>query len=286
MATGGQSLPKTGSDGQGWPIVKSLGHTVTDVYPALVPLVLEKTFFHYDLSGVSHEATLTTRVDGKTIDRRTGSLLWTHFGVSGPVVMDASRFWAIAGGQRLQPKLFMSFLPEQTFEEVDRWLAAPPNEAARKTVGATLSQRLPNRLVKMLCRYVETLNGKQFTNQSAGGPSGQLASTVLSQLPRPQRRMLTQALTDLPLPVIDTRGWNYAEVTTGGIPLREINTHSMCSRKVPGLYLIGEILDCDGRIGGFNFQWAWATGYIAGFSAARELESDHKLKSSAIHLLP
>jgi hypothetical protein len=84
---------------------------------------------------------------------------------------------------------------------------------------------------------------------------------------------LTQAFINLPLPVIDSRGWNFAEVTAGGIPLKEVNPYSMASREVPGLYLIGEILDCDGRIGGFNFQWAWSTGFIAGTHAAESLSS-------------
>ena len=84
MATGGQSLPKSGSDGHGWSIARRLGHTVTPTYPALVPLLLKDSFFHRGLSGISHEATLMTRVDGKVVDQRTGSLLWTHFGISGP----------------------------------------------------------------------------------------------------------------------------------------------------------------------------------------------------------
>jgi predicted flavoprotein YhiN len=95
-----------------------------------------------------------------------------------------------------------------------------------------------------------------------------LGTTPLSELRRSTRRALMQALTNLPLPVIGSRGWNFAEVTAGGIPLKEVNPYSMVSRKIPGLYLIGEMLDCDGRIGGFNFQWAWSTGYIAGTHAA------------------
>jgi predicted flavoprotein YhiN len=89
------------------------------------------------------------------------------------------------------------------------------------------------------------------------------------QVSRDQRRTLIHGLTGLVLPVVQHRGWNYAEVTAGGVPLSEIDFRTMQSRKTPGLYLAGEILDCDGRIGGFNFQWAWATGYLAGRAAAR-----------------
>jgi predicted Rossmann fold flavoprotein len=264
MATGGQSLPKSGSDGHGWSIVRQLGHTMTATYPALVPLVLHDTFFHRGLSGISHNVTLTTRVGGTLVDRRTGSLLWTHFGVSGPVVLDASRFWAIANGQREKADVSKSFFTDKNFQEVDHWLSNAARLPGNKTVLTLLSQHLPNRTVKALCAHAGGLTEVRPCDVGA---------IPLNKLPRPQRRALTQVLTDLPLPVVGTRGWNYAEVTAGGIPLNEVNPVSMASRKVPGLYLIGEMLDCDGRIGGYNFQWAWTTGYIAGCSAAQSLES-------------
>lgn len=96
---------------------------------------------------------------------------------------------------------------------------------------------------------------------------------VAGQLSRDARRALVHGLTRLTLPVVQHRGWNYAEVTAGGVPLNEIDYRTMHSRKVSGMYLAGEILDCDGRIGGFNFQWAWATGYLAGRAAAKTLSS-------------
>src|SRR5690606_18885890 len=97
------------------------------------------------------------------------------------------------------------------------------------------------------------------------------ATQALSQLPREQRRRLVHALTELELPVTADRGWNYAEVTAGGVPLEEIDPRTMMSRKTTNLYLIGEMLDCEGRIGGFNFQWAWATAHLAGAAAARSI---------------
>jgi predicted flavoprotein YhiN len=94
-------------------------------------------------------------------------------------------------------------------------------------------------------------------------------ATILSQLSRRLRRALVHVLTAFVLPIERDRGWNFAEVTAGGVPLQEVDYRTMASRKIPGLYLVGEMLDCDGRIGGFNFQWAWATGYLAGHAAAR-----------------
>jgi predicted flavoprotein YhiN len=121
----------------------------------------------------------------------------------------------------------------------------------RLSVGKVLAEQLPDRLTVALLRTVEV------------GPA-----VPLSQLPRPHRRVLLHTLTALALPIACDRGWNYAEVTAGGVPLDEIDYRTMASRKTPGLYLTGEMLDCDGRIGGFNFQWAWATGYLAGRAAA------------------
>ena len=271
LATGGQSLPKTGSDGQGWTIARQLGHTMTPTYPALVPLVINDQFFHGTLSGISHEVALMTRVDGKLIDRRTGSLLWTHFGISGPVALDASRFWVIAHGQGQEVSLFLNFFPGQSFEDVDRWLSKARTTSGRQTLAGLLSERLPARVAKTMCSYLDDACPPIPGEDRHEEKKTDLGTTPLGELRRSTRRALTQAFTNLPLPVIGSRGWNFAEVTAGGIPLKEVNPHSMASRKMPGLYLIGEMLDCDGRIGGFNFQWAWSTGYIAGTHAAESL---------------
>jgi len=250
MATGGRSLPRTGSDGYGWELVRRLGHRVTDGHPALVPLVLAHTMFHAELSGLSLDAELTTVIDGKQVDRRTGSLLWTHFGVSGPVVMDASRFWTMASAHGVPVTIHCNFLPGMGFDDADKLVLAQMETRPKLSVGKTLAQQVPERLATALCMY-----------------AGIDPATQAGRLSRESRRRLIHALTNLPLPVLRDRGWNYAEVTAGGVPLDEITYRTMESRKVPGLHLIGEMLDCDGRIGGFNFQWAWATGYLAGRGA-------------------
>jgi hypothetical protein len=252
LATGGRSLPRTGSDGSGWEIARRLGHTVTDTYPALVPLVMAEGMFHAELTGLSLPVELSTVANGKRIDRRTGSLLWTHFGVSGPVVMDASRHWILARASGQEAELRCNFFPGQTFEEVEQGLIDTAKSRPRVSVGRLVAERLPDRLAVLLVRR--------------GGSDPAL---LLSQLEREHRRALVRLLTEFPLPIERDRGWNFAEVTAGGVPLPEIDYRTMASRKVSGLYLIGEMLDCDGRIGGFNFQWAWATGYLAGRAAAK-----------------
>jgi hypothetical protein len=250
MATGGRSLPRSGSDGAGWDIVRRLGHTVTPTFAALAPLVLEPTMFHAGLSGIAMDVQLQTFVNDQLIDRRRGSLLWTHFGISGPVVMDASRHWIIAHESGSSARMECNLLAPDNFETVERWLVDQASSRGRTSIAAVLATRLPERVAKAVIAHADIDAG-----------------LACAQLSRANRRTLVGFLTALPLPVLRHRGWNYAEVTAGGVPLDEINFRTMESRKVPGLYLTGEMLDCDGRIGGFNFQWAWSTGHLAGKAA-------------------
>ncbi len=255
VSTGGKSLPRTGSDGLGWEILQTLGHTITPTYAALVPLVLDPTMFHAELAGVSLEAELSTFVGGKRIDHRAGSLLWTHFGISGPVAMDASRHWTVADESGLSPTLQCNLSPGESFQQVEQWLIDCSTQRPKASMLTLLSQRFTNRMSEVLLNYLRIS-----------------PDTIASQLMRDDRRKLVHAITALVLPVSQHRGWNYAEVTAGGVPLKEVDYRTMQSRVVPGLYLAGEVLDCDGRIGGFNFQWAWATGYLAGRAAANPAE--------------
>jgi predicted Rossmann fold flavoprotein len=241
MATGGRSLPRSGSDGAGWETVRQLGHTVTPTCAALVPLVLAPGMFHASLAGIALDAELSTFAGGKMIDRRRGSLLWTHFGVSGPVVMDASRHWVKAKESGIDVSMQCNLLPPDGFEAVERWLIDLAASRQRVLVVNAVAARLPDRVAAAVAAH-----------------AGIDPATTCGQLSRPLRRALS---------IVQHRGWNYAEVTAGGVPLNEIDYRTMQSRKVPGLYLAGEILDCEGRIGGFNFQWAWATGYLAGTAA-------------------
>lgn len=254
LTTGGRSLPRTGSDGGGYQLARTLGHHVTPVAPALVPLQLHDTFFHASLSGLSHEVELITVVAGREIDRRTGSLLWTHQGISGPVVMDASRFWTLATDQHLDVMVYGNFAPGQTQDALQTWWLNQSAAHPKRSLLRTLSHWIPERFAEALCRH------------AACTPQ-----LMTAQVSRADRQRLLAALTRLPFPVTRDRGWNFAEVTAGGVPLAEINYRTMESRVVPGLYLAGELLDCDGRIGGFNFHWAWATGWLAGQSAVRSL---------------
>jgi predicted flavoprotein YhiN len=229
LATGGRSVAKTGSDGSGYALARALGHTVTPVFPALVPLVLPDGHPLTTLSGLSVDVELAVRSPtGKVLHRDRGSMLFTHFGLSGPLVLDVSRHWIASQPAALTANL----LPGETFESLDALLLD-------STRG--VRQRLPARLWDLLAPKDST---------------------------RDERRRLIRDLLELPLPVTRDRGFEYAEVTAGGVPLSEIDTATMESRICPGLYLCGEILDVDGKIGGYNFQWAWASGRLAGMSVS------------------
>ncbi len=254
LATGGRSLPRTGSDGSGYEFARRLGHRVTPTVPALVALILEDTCFHTSLSGLSHEVELQTLVQGRSVDRRTGSLLWTHFGISGPVVVDASRVWTHARERNEAAELFGNFLPGRTADQAREWFLAQTARHPRRSLLNMFAELVPERLGEARCRQA--------------GSDPQQGS---AQVPRTTRDRLLTDLTRFRFPLVRDRGWNFAEVTAGGIPLEEVNFRTMESKLVPGLYIVGEVLDCDGRIGGFNFQWAWATGRVAGRAAATSL---------------
>lgn len=146
FCTGGRSLPRSGSDGSGWEILRRLGHSVTPTYAALAPLALASTLFHAALAGISQEVELSVFVRGKRIDHRRGSLLWTHFGISGPVVMDASRHWIIAAETGAEPSMQCNLLPGENFEEVERWLIDSISARPRAAVLTHLSGRMPERV--------------------------------------------------------------------------------------------------------------------------------------------
>ncbi|MBL8154917.1 MAG: NAD(P)/FAD-dependent oxidoreductase [Anaerolineae bacterium] len=248
LATGGMSLPKSGSDGHGYHLARALGHTITErVFPALVPLILPADHFLRALSGISAPARLEVRsASGKLLADFTGSTLCTHFGLSGPPVLDISRYYIDAAlDDPAGTQLLINWLPELTPEAFEQIVLS----AGRISVGRLLSDHLPERLARGLC-------------QTAGIEP----QTPAQQLTRQARRALVTTVTQLSLPVVGNRGFTYAEVTAGGIPLSEIRLDSMESRVCPGLHLCGEICDVDGRIGGYNFQWAWASGYAVGVS--------------------
>lgn len=246
LCTGGRSLPKSGSDGTGFQLAGSLGHSLTSpIVPALVPLLLPTGHWITGLSGLTLPTEVTLKsASGKKLFATTGSTLCTHAGLSGPAILDISRHWLVRRAATPGLALWLNWLPGETAESLDGLLV----EAQRRGALAVLRERLPDRLARTLCEHADA------------APSGDLS--------REARRRLATLVTATPLPITGDRGFAVAEATAGGVPLAEVRLETMESRLCPGLFLAGEVLDVDGRIGGFNFQWAWASGFVAGSAAA------------------
>jgi predicted Rossmann fold flavoprotein len=244
MATGGLSVPTTGSDGLGLQVLARLGHVVHPTYPALTPLVAENGPFA-GLAGIS----LPVEIRAECRDRRAlgrGGFLFTHRGYSGPSVLDVSH---VAVRSRHEAREWATMRVRWGGVGVAEWEAALAGPGARG-VAAVVRARLPERLADELLRRAEVEPGRS-----------------LAQLRREERRRLLDVLTGDLLPWSGDEGYRKAEVTGGGVSLAEVNPRTLESRRHPGLFLCGELLDAFGPIGGYNFLWAWATGRLAGLGA-------------------
>ncbi len=243
IATGGLSVPATGSSGFGLERLASLGHSVHATYPALTPLTLDPPAFA-DLAGVSLDVRIAAR-HNTVRAAATGGFLFTHRGYSGPAVLDISH--VATHGDRTTTRIEVQWTPALGVKEWTTQLAP-----SARQVGSVLRDALPARLAVRL-EAIADVEG----------------STPLAQLTRPARRRLLDALTRFPLPWTGDEGYRKAEVTGGGVALEEVDPRTLESRLHPGLFLAGELLDAFGPIGGHNFAWAWATGRLAGTGAAQ-----------------
>ncbi len=239
IATGGLSVPKTGSDGTGLTLLRELGHIVHPTYAALTPLLAEPAPFG-ELAGVSLRVAITARSREESASA-TGGFLFTHHGYSGPAVLDVSHVAVRSRAAKVSVQ----------WSALDRngWEAALRADGARSVVSAVRAE-LPDRLAMMLLASL-----------------GIDSATPLAQLRREDRRRLIDALVEGELPWTGDEGYKKAEVTGGGVALAEVDPRTMESRRHPGLYICGEVLDAFGPIGGYNFLWAWATGRAAGVAA-------------------
>lgn len=251
LATGGLSYPETGSDGVGYRIARQLGHSIIRQSAALSPLIAAPAV-HSSLAGITVDAGLRVVSHSKTVATRRGSFLFTHNGYSGPAALDISRHWERTSWEDRDAEVRVTFVPEKTPAELEDHVLAEARRAPRRHVANLLAEFMPLRLAEVLM-------------SSAKVPAG----TMLTSLGRDARRALVRTVTDLRLPVTGLAGFGKAEVTAGGVPLGEVRARDMSSKLVAGLYFAGEILDVDGYIGGYNFQWAWSSGWVAGAAAAR-----------------
>ena len=255
LATGGKSYPACGTTGDGYRWAAALGHTIIPPRTALTPVTTHAPWVTA-LQGITIPDVSVEVIEpldnenGKTrcLAIRRGSFLFTHFGLSGPAVLDVSR---VISGYLPPQKLILQcdFLPSVKQEELDAMIAAECASVGQRQVAVILDRWLPRRLADMLLEQTKV--------------PPQCRGADLSKL---QRRRLIQAIKQLRIPISGTMGFRKAEVTAGGVALDEVDSQDMQSKIAPNLYFAGELLDLDGPIGGYNFQAAFSTGYLAGES--------------------
>ena len=247
LATGGASYPATGSSGDGFEFARRLGHTVTEILPALVPLETEEDFVK-DVQGLSlRNVRVKLLADGKKIAEQFGEMLFTHFGVSGPIILTLSRQAAqlLAAGRFVE--LEINLKPALTPEQLDARLLRDFAKFKGKIVKNALIELLPAKLIPPVLDLSYLPEDKR-----------------VDEITATERRRLLDILRGVPLTITRTRPLAEAIVTAGGVSVKEIDPRSMQSKLIAGLYIVGEVADVDGFTGGFNLQAAWATGNAAG----------------------
>ena len=254
LATGGLSYPGTGSTGDGYRMAKELGHSVTPLAPALIPLETIENWVK-ELQGLSlKNVEAIVRVDGRKVDSDFGEMMFTHFGISGPIILSLSQAVSKALKQTPVPEIFVdvNLKPALTAETLDKRLQRDFTAVVRKQFKNSLGDLLPAKMIPVIVRL-----------------SGIQPDKPVHQITREERLRLVDLLQNLRLGIRGTRPVAEAVVTSGGIEVKEIQPKTMESRLTKGLYFAGEIMDVDGHTGGFNLQAAFSTGFVAGRAAAK-----------------
>ena len=247
---GGKAAPKTGSDGNGLSLLSALGHTVVPVVPALVQLKAKETFLK-SISGVRAECRLTLLINGKKAGEESGEMQFTDYGISGIVTFQLSRLasYAVAAGKKTEA--YIDLFPRMSRETFAQTMRAREKNGSDAMTAEEFFTGLLNKKVTQL-----------FLKLSGIAPD-----TPLKKVTPEKKAQFYTYCKKFVITITGTNSFDQAQVSAGGVPFSEVNAQ-LASKKVPGLYLAGEILDIDGKCGGYNLHWAWASGYTAGKQAA------------------
>lgn len=255
VATGGKSYPQTGSTGDGYRFAEQAGHTVVSPTPSLVPLVTEE---EYPLSGLSlKNVAITVYQEQKKIYEDFGEMLFTHYGVSGPIILSASAHMR----ENTKYRLFINWKPALTEAELDQRILRDFEAASRKQFRNALDALLPKKMIPVMVEK-----------------SGIDPDLPVNQISKEQRKQLVKLFQAFPLTVIGKRPIREAIITSGGVSTKEVNPGTMESKKTAGLYFAGEVLDVDAYTGGFNLQIAFSTGYLAGMHMGEDMDERGRTK--------
>ena len=251
LATGGISYPSTGATGDGYRFAEGLNHKIVEPSPSLVPFEIQENWVT-EMQGLAlKNVSITIEREGKKIYSDFGEMLFTHFGVSGPMILSASA--------SIKPAFFRDFEHEMTLkidlkpaldkEQLDKRILKDFEEAKNKQYKNSIQKLLPSKMIPIIIKLSEIDPDKQ-----------------VNEITREERAKLVELLKALPMTIIGLRGWNEAIITKGGVSVKQVNPSTMESKLVNGLYFAGELLDLDAMTGGYNLQIAWSTGYLAGNS--------------------
>jgi predicted Rossmann fold flavoprotein len=250
VCTGGLSYPQTGSTGDGLTFAKAVGHTVTDLFPSLIPLVVKEDYIK-ELQGLSlKNVAIKVIVDQKAIYDDFGEMLFTHYGLSGPIVLSASFYISDHLRKRKEIKLVIDLKPALSEEDLDKRVLKDFNEKLNKQFKNSLDALLPQKLIPIIIKLSKIDENKE-----------------VNQISKEERKQLVSLLKHLEFTITGTRPIAEAIVTSGGVSLKEINPKTMESKLIKGLYFAGEVMDLDAFTGGYNLQIAFSTGYAAGSDA-------------------
>lgn len=250
VCTGGISYPLTGSTGAGYEFAKAAGHTVTDLFPSLIPLVVKEDYIK-ELQGLSlKNVSIKVIVDNRTIYDDFGEMLFTHYGLSGPIILSASFYITEHLKKNRAIKLGIDLKPALSEDELDKRVLNDFQEKINKNFKNSLNDLLPQKLIPVIIKLCKIDENKE-----------------VNQISKEERKQLVNILKNLEFTITGTRPIAEAIVTSGGISLKEINPKTMGSKLIQGLYFAGEVMDLDAYTGGFNLQIAFSTGYAAGSNA-------------------
>lgn len=246
LATGGMAMPVSGSDGNGYSLAKSLGHSLIDINPGIVQLKLEGSFFK-QIDGVKVVGVAKLYSKGQLILEDSGDLLFTSYGISGPPILQLSRMALdyISHGKEIE--LRISIIHTKTSDELEEYLLNRFKNSPNKSIRESLIGLINKKLILPILRELSLNKDK-----------------LVQDFNKEEVDKLSKILTSWSFKITGSQSWGQAQVTAGGISTKEINNKTMESKLVEGFYLIGELVDIDGDCGGYNLQWAWSSGYVAG----------------------
>ncbi|MBM7614316.1 BaiN/RdsA family NAD(P)/FAD-dependent oxidoreductase [Alkaliphilus hydrothermalis] len=251
LATGGKASPKLGSNGSGYQLAEDLGHKINPVFPALIQLKLKANYLK-QIKGVKFIGQAAISVGGNTLRVEGGEILWTDYGISGPPILQLSRSASEMLEKQKKPLVHVDMFPQLTSEELEEILQLRLAYQPERSLDFSFVGLINKKLIPVVL--------KEAGIQQISKPAREVGSKEIKKI--------VAQLKDWRAEITDTQAWDHAQVTAGGVDVGDIDPKTMESKLVSGLYIVGELLDIDGDCGGFNLQWAWSSGFIAGDHAS------------------